>query len=324
MMQQEEQETSKRHERKDQPDRLREQRDSENEDEAESFENENEDKDEDEDGEPCEDEAPLRKQSERRVKRTSPRRDDWSLEAISFVQLENKNKEGAQRVLHYYKDDKQAGRVHVCSRFIRGKCGYMCKFSRHLYSHMKNNHPDDKHPGYKIFNYPRRRDYKVNDFVTKPYVQLKKTQPPFAERVLALYKRPQNRNKAKVHLCGYFVQGKCEYISTNTVSVQQHMINKHSRVLPMVKVVGYPGTRERIRYEYEQMTSAQLKKERGTVAKDVLKCYYDHNCQNKIYLCGSCDYFSHLPVSVRYHVARHHSPETPIYKIIQYPTHLPS
>ena len=171
MIQQEEQQTSMGHQRKLQPGRLREPTDSEDEDEGEDEDGESCEDEDDSSSSSDEDEAPLRKQSERTLKRTRPRKDwGWSLKAISFAQLKSKNKKGAQRVLHYYKYDKQSGRVHVCSRFIRGKCGYMCKFSRHLYSHMKNNHPDDKHPGYKIFNYPGSRDYKV---VTKPYNELK-------------------------------------------------------------------------------------------------------------------------------------------------------
>ena len=152
----------------------------------------------------------------------------YSLEIITFSQLEQKDKDAAQRVLDLYKDDRRGGSVHVCSRFMSGECRYMTKFSHHLSRHMKSRHPNEKHPGYKITQYPGFEDRKVYEFVTKPFSELKQTDPQLAEK----------------HLCGHFVRGKCQYFSTNTVNVKGHMARKHSRTLPMIKIVGYPGERE--------------------------------------------------------------------------------
>ena len=242
-----------------------------------------------------------------------------SFEIMKFNQLELKDKDGAQRVVDLYRDDRGTRSVHVCSHFISGKCRYTSKRSRELFRHMKSHHPKEKHPGYKITEYPGFEDRKVYEFVTKPYSQLKQTDPRLAEEVLGLNKRPQNKKKQKVHLCGHFVRGKCQYLSISTSHVKCHMANKHSRTLPMIKIVGYPGERERTRHSYDQMTYAELKSKRSKVADEVLKYYYDHNCPGKVHLCGSCDYFSYSGQAVRGHIARHHPPTTSIYKIIQYP-----
>ena len=243
----------------------------------------------------------------------------YSLGIMKFSQLEEKYKEGAQRVLDLYRDEKQQALVRICSHFMSGKCRYMSKFSRDLSRHIKCRHPNEKHPGYKITQYPGFRDLKANDFVTKTYSELKKTDPQLAEEVLTVYKRPQNKSKQKVHLCGHFVRGKCQYLSTNTGNVKTHMASRHSRTLPMIKIVGYPGERAKFSYEYEKMTYAELKRKRSNVADEVLKCYYDHNCRHKVHLCGSCDYFSKDAGQVRDHVARRHPPTTRVYKIIEYP-----
>ena len=242
-----------------------------------------------------------------------------SLESIKFNQLEEKDKDGAKLVLDLYRDERQRCSVHVCSRFMSGKCRFMTKSSRNLSTHMKCRHPNAKHPGYKIIQYPGFKDLKAYDFVTKPYSQLKQTDPRLAEEVLALYKRPQNKKRRKVHLCGHFDRGKCEYFSTHTGTVKTHMARKHSRTLPMIKVVGYPGERKRTFYKYEQMTYAELKRKRSNVADEVLKYYYGHNCPGKVHLCGSCDYFSYCGKVVRDHIASHHPPTTRVYKIIEYP-----
>ena len=242
-----------------------------------------------------------------------------SLESITFSQLEQKDREGAQRVLDYYRDERQQGSVHICSHFMSSKCRYMSKSSHHLSSHMKRRHPKEKHRGYKITQYPGFRDGKTNDFVTKSYSQLKQTDPQLAGEVLAVFKRPQNKLKQNVHLCGHFVRGKCQYLSTNTSHVKSHMARKHSRTLPMIKIVGYPGEREKTYHEYEQMTYAELKSKRSNVADEILKCYYHHNFRAKVHLCGSCDYFSYNSCRVLNHVASHHPPMTRVYKIIEYP-----
>ena len=45
----------------------------------------------------------------------------------------------------------------------------------------------------------------------------------------------------------------------------------------MIKVVGYPGERERTRHKYKQMTYAELKSKRSKVADQVLK--YKKKCK---------------------------------------------
>ena len=243
----------------------------------------------------------------------------YSLEIITFSQLERKDKDAAQRVLDYYKDERQQCSVHVCSLFISGKCRYMSKVAREVSKHIKCHHPNAKHPGYKITQYPGFKDCKTNDFVTKSYPELKKTDPKLADEVLALYTRPQNKKKQKVHLCGYFVRGKCQYFSTNTGCVKSHMARNHSRTLPIIKIVGYPGTRGKTFYQYDQMTYAELKSKKSDVADEVLKYYYDRNCRQKVHLCGACDYFSYNGKAVLGHIASFHSSTTACYKIIEYP-----
>ena len=180
----------------------------------------------------------------------------YSLEIMKFNQLEQKDKERAQRVLDHYRDDRRQSSVHLCSRFISGKCDYMSKDASHIFRHMKSHHPSAKHPGYKITQYPGLKDREISDFVTKTYSELKQTDPQLAEEALALYKRPQNKKKQKVHLCGLFFRGKCQYFSTNTSHVRRHMARHHSRVLPMVKIVGYPGAGGETFHKHEQMTYA--------------------------------------------------------------------
>ena len=258
--------------------------------------------------------------SRRRSVKTGARKGNvYSLESITFSQLERKDKDAAQRVLACYRDERQQGLVHVCSRFISGKCRYMTKDAREVSKHIKCQHPNAKHPGYKITQYPGFKDHKANDFVTKPFSELKQTHPQLAEEVLALYKQARNKTKKKVHLCGHFVRGKCQYLSISTGHVKCHMARKHSRTLPIIKIVGYPGERERTRHKYEQMTYAELKSKRSKVADEVLKHYYEANCRKKVHLCGSCDYFSNHGVHLRGHIALHHPPTTAPHKIIQYP-----
>ena len=257
--------------------------------------------------------------SKRQSVKTGARKSNvHSLEIITFSQLEQKDKDAAQRVLDYYRDERERCCVQVCSRFMSGKCRYMSKYSRDLFKHMKSRHPNEKHSWYKITQYPGFKDCKTNDFVSKPYAELKQTDLQLAEEVLALYKRPQNENK-RVHLCGHFSRGKCQYFSISTSGVKMHMARKHSRTLPMIKIVGYPGERERTHHEYEQVTYVELKSMRSNVADEVLKYYYENNFRGKVHLCGSCDHFSKDARHVRDHVARYHSPTTRVYKIIEYP-----
>ena len=293
--------------------------DSEDGDDEES----SKDKESSEDEDSSDDEASS--SSNRRPVKTGARNrgsrgNSYPLEIITFSQLEQKDKDGAQRVLDLYRDERMNGSVLICSRFMSGKCRYMSTNSTNVLRHMKSRHPKEKHPVYQITQYPGFKDCKTNDFVTQSYPELKKTDPKLADEVLALYKRPQNKSKQKVHLCGHFVRGKCQYLSTNTSDVKSHMSSKHSRTLPMIKIVGYPGERKRTYHEYEQMTHAELKSKRSKVADQVLKYYYHYNCQRKVHLCGSCDFFSNATNAVRHHVARRHPPTTRVYKIIDYPS----
>ena len=223
-----------------------------------------------------------------------------SLEMMKFNQLEEKDKEGAQCVLDFYRDGRKKCCVRVCSRFMSGKCRYMSKDTRDLSRHMKYHHPNEKHPGYKITQYPGFKDRKISDFVTKPYAELKRTDPRLAEEVLAVFKLPQNKKKQKVHLCGYFDRGKCNYFSIRTGKVKGHMVRKHSRTLPMVKIVGFLEERERTRRSCDQMTYADLKSKRSKVADQVLKYYYENKFRGNVHLCGSCDYFSDLSATITY------------------------
>ena len=88
---------------------------------------------------------------------------------MKFSQLEEKDKEGAKLVFDHDKDERQRGRVYVCSRFMSGKCRYMSKDAKQVSKHMKSSHPNAKHPWYKITDYPGFKDVKAMDFVAKPY-----------------------------------------------------------------------------------------------------------------------------------------------------------
>ena len=288
---------------------------------ATDSEDEEEEKDDDDDESDQEASSSSRRRGVKTGARSRGRNSNvFSLEIMKFSQLEEKDKEGAQRVLDLYRDERRRAFVHICSHFMSGKCRYMSKDTRDLSRHMKYHHPNEKHPGYKITQYPGFKDRKISDFVTMPYSQFKQTDPQLAKEVLALYQRPQNKKKQKVHLCGHFHRGKCQYFSTNSGNVKGHMARKHSRTLPMIKIVGYSGERAKISYEYEEMTYAELKSKKSILADQVLKYYYHYNCQRKVHLCGSCDYFSYNGHNVHDHVASHHSPTTRVYKIIEYPS----
>ena len=89
--------------------------------------------------------------SKRRSVKTGARKGNvYSLEIITFSQLEQKDKDAAQRVLDFYRDERQRCSVHICSRFMNGECRYMTKDTRDLSRQMKSCHPKEKHPGYKI------------------------------------------------------------------------------------------------------------------------------------------------------------------------------
>ena len=143
--------------------------------------------------------------------------------------------------------------------------------------------------------------------------------PPVAKEVLALYTRPQNKKKQKVHLCSHFALGKCNYFSTSTSAMKMHMTRRHSKTLPMIKIIGYPGQSEKTSHTYQHMTWAELKRERSEVADEILKYYYENNYRGKVHLCGSCNFYSYNGTVVLTHVASHHPPTTRVYKISEYP-----
>ena len=99
---------------------------------TDSEDSEDEEDDEDEDEDSSEDETSS--SSNKRPVKTGARRkgDVHSLKAITFTQLEQRDKDGARRVLDLYKDDRRGGFVHICSLFMGGKCSYMCKDIRDL------------------------------------------------------------------------------------------------------------------------------------------------------------------------------------------------
>ena len=48
---------------------------------------------------------------------------------------------------------------------MSGKCRYMSKYAREVSKHIKCHHPNSKHPGYKITEYPGFKDHKTIDFL---------------------------------------------------------------------------------------------------------------------------------------------------------------
>ena len=102
---------------------------TDSEDEGEG-EEEGDEGDDDDDDESSNEEATS--SSKRRAVKTGARSrvrksNIHSLESITFSQLEEKDKKGAQRVLVHYKDDGRQGCVNLCGHFMSGKCRYMSK-----------------------------------------------------------------------------------------------------------------------------------------------------------------------------------------------------
>ena len=68
------------------------------------------------------------------------------------------------------------------------------------------------------------------------------------------------RRAASVHLCGLFLNGKCEYMSKESRSVRRHLPCHRDNKLSVVKIVDYPGPRDSMLHEYITKSYCHLNK----------------------------------------------------------------
>ena len=132
-----------------------------------------------------------------------------------------------------------------------------------------------------------------------------------------------------VHLCGLYLQGKCQYISFRGINVRSHIARRHQNEesVQVVKVVSYPGCKIKTPVQYSLMTYEELKEKKPELAERVLKTYYEEKrrkCKIRVcslYLNDKCKYITGETSHIRQHMQSRHpcqSSQT-IYKIVQYP-----
>ena len=251
-----------------------------------------------------------------------------SFEVITYSQLEKKQPSMAKEVLHYYHDPRHPGMVHLCGLFLDGKCDYMKKKSTKVLNHLKR-HVESNISAVKVIDYPLPRDRMIHKCVTKSYSDLKKDHPELAKRVLSYYKDGKNRYKCNIHLCALCLVGKWEYIAYDAKNVRRHIACKHpNQEISVVKVVAYPGSKQRNSHDYVVMTYAELRQRQPGLAQQAMDFYYKNKYKCRAHICGltlsgECDYHaSFLDRSVRHHAKKHHSrvnPPVAVYKVIEYP-----
>ena len=121
---------------------------------------------------------------------------------------------------------------------------------------------------------------------------------------------------------------KCKYISCRASDVKGHISCMHPKQsIPIIKIVGYPGSKQINPLHYVGMTHAKLHQKDPKLAQQALYLFYKHNCNNRVHFCGltiesQCDYVSVITTSVHKHIKRNHPVEKPvqIYKITEYPS----
>ena len=151
----------------------------------------------------------------------------YNLEIMTYSQLEQKDREKAKEVLIFYNDKKRSTNVLLCSFFLKGKCGYFTKDFRQILNHMRSHQEKNIPLPLKIVNCPAYKDRKTHEYLVKTYSELKKNRPALAKKVLALYKEQKNKKKLNVHLCGFYLERKCEYFNTNPNHLRCHIASNH-------------------------------------------------------------------------------------------------
>ena len=148
-------------------------------------------------------------------------------EIMTYSQLEKKDLNKAKEVLELYNDKRRQRNVHLCDLFLRGKCGYFTKDFRQILNHMRSHKEKNIPLPLKIVNCPAYKDRKTHEYLVKTYSELKKNRPALAKKVLALYKEQKNKKKLNVHLCGFYLERKCEYFNTNPNHLRCHIASNH-------------------------------------------------------------------------------------------------
>ena len=256
------------------------------------------------------------------------RRRKHPVKVVTYSELEKKQPTMAKKVLDYYKDPRERASVHVCALSLDGKCKYMSKYSRGVFNHIQW-HGDDNLSVVKIVDYPVPRDSRIHECTIKSYSDLKKDHPELAKRVLSLYNDRYKKLNRNVHLCGLCTGSKDKYISYSSSEVRGHMASKHpNQPTSIVKVVGYPGSKQKTFHDYVVMTHAELYEKDRKLARRALDMYYESNCKSRAHFCGltisgECDYASVKGINVQGHIKHNHSrAKTPVavYRIAKYPS----
>ena len=106
------------------------------------------------------------------------------------------------------------------------------------------------------------------------------------------------------------------------------MASKHpNQPTSIVKVVGYPGSKQKTFHDYVVMTHAELYEKDRKLARRALDMYYESNCKSRAHFCGltisgECDYASVYGINIQGHIKHNHSrvgDPVQVYKITEYP-----
>ena len=180
-----------------------------------------------------------------------------------------------------------------------------------------------------VVDYHVPRDSSIHECITKSYSHLNKRHPGLAKRVFSLYSEPRNKKrKLNIHLCGLCLSCKCKYISHRATHVREHIASKHPNLpISIIKIVEYPGSKQRTKYDFVHMTHAELQQKDPELAQRALDLYYEHNCMNRAHFCGlvltgKCNYVSINVCRVHCHIEKIHpqvKQPVPIYKVTEYP-----
>lgn len=250
---------------------------------------------------------------------------------MKFCDLERLSPAKAEAIFDYYNSIEKKGNIHLCSLFLSDECSYLSYSGTNALGHIRNKHPLLKGlSAIKVIQYPEeyRQGY---GYVTMNYHDLEKSNCSFAQSVLVHYNSPRNLKRYKVHVCGLALDGSCDYFNYAGRHVRLHTKAQHpnGKNIPVIKVIGYPGVKNKIFHEYQLMTYHELKKlVPQSVTQRVLKFYNERCRQLKkrnvhicgMYLIGQCDHMADSGCEILRHLKYHHLNEkVQVYKIISYP-----
>ena len=131
------------------------------------------------------------------------------------------------------------------------------------------------------------------------YSELAKKDHEKAMEALDLYN--DEKYKTNVHMCGLYLKGKCGYTTKISTNMLCHMKCHREKNIPLpLKIVNYPGFKDKKTHEYIIKTYSQLQKEKPGLAKKVLALYKDPKNKNKsnVHLClkDKCEYLTNLRI----------------------------